>query len=106
MHLDRQRIALEGPLHRLLQPALVAALGQVDEVDEDRPAQVAQADLTGDLGCSVEIGLERRPAAAIHVYRNACGRRLDPEPPAFASGTSAASACSTCSSTSALAKAG
>ena len=36
----------------------VLALIHVDEVDDDDPAQVAQADLANDLGDGVEIGLD------------------------------------------------
>ena len=75
--------------HRLLELALdrraVAMLLHVDEVDDDEPGEVAQAQLPRDLLGGLDIGLERRlldvalarRAARVHVDRDERLGRVD-----------------------------
>ena len=75
--------------HRVLQPpldrAVVAMLFHVDEVDDDQPGEIAQAQLPRDFFGGFEIGLERglldialaRRAAGIDVDRDQRLGRVD-----------------------------
>ena len=94
-HLDPGTVGLEGLAQALLHRALMAALGHVDEVDDDEPGQIAQAELPGHLVGGLEVGLDRglvdvalaRRAAGVDVDRGegfgrvdddrAAGRELD-----------------------------
>ena len=67
---------------RLLEPLPLRPARQVDEVDDDGAAEIAQPDLARDLGRGREIDVQRRPAAAVDVDRDAGRRGLDQQPAA------------------------
>ena len=76
--LDAGAIVLEASLQPLLDRAVVALLLHVDEVDDDQPGKIAQAQLAGHFLGRLEIGLERgvldivlaRRAARVYVDRD------------------------------------
>ena len=59
-HLRRRAVAAQLLLERAHHVAPALALLHVDEVDDDDPAEVAQADLPHDLAHGVEVRLEER----------------------------------------------
>ena len=76
--LDAGAVVLEAVLQPAFDRAVVALLVHVDEVDDDQPGEVAQAELPRDLVGGLEIGLERgvldmvlaRRAAGVDVDRD------------------------------------
>ena len=58
-HLDAGAVVLERLLHRLLDLADVGGVLHVDEVDDDEPGHVAQAQLPRDFPGRLEVGVER-----------------------------------------------
>src|SRR5690606_2416710 len=58
-HLDAGAVLLQRLLEPVLDLALVARRGHVDEVDDDQPAEVAQAQLARDLVGGLEVRIER-----------------------------------------------
>ena len=69
--LDAGAVVLERVLHRLLDLTDVGAVLHVDEVDDDEPGHVAQAELAGDLARGLEVGVERRRLDAVLLGRAA-----------------------------------
>ena len=76
--LDARAVVLEALLQPALDRAVVALLVHVDEVDDDQPGEIAQAQLPRDLLGRLQIGLERgvldmvlaRGAAGVDVDRD------------------------------------
>ena len=54
---DPRAVALQRLAERLLHLVDVGGVAQVDEVDDDHPAEVAQAELARDLRHGLEVGL-------------------------------------------------
>ena len=105
--LERRRVVAERLAQRLLQPLALRPGRQVDEVDDDGAAEIAQPDLPGDLGRGREVDVQRRAAAAVDVDRDAGRRGLDQQPAAAApAAPRAPSASSSSASTPVCAKAG
>ena len=57
--LDAGAVGFQLVLDALFHGGVVATLVHVDEVDDDQPGQVAQAQLAGDLVGGLKVGLER-----------------------------------------------
>ena len=57
--LHARAVHLEGVAQAVLDGALVLRGRHVDEVDDDQAAEVAQAELAGDLVGGLEVGVER-----------------------------------------------
>ena len=72
--LDPGAIELEGVAHAVLDLALVACRAHVDEVDHHQAADVAQAQLAGDLVGRLQVGLQRR---LLDVAATGGARRVD-----------------------------
>ena len=76
--LDARPVVLQRLLQPPFDPAIVALLLHVDEVDDDQAGEVAQAQLPGDFIGGLEIGLEggvldivfARRLAGVDVDRN------------------------------------
>ena len=78
-YLHRRRVIGHGLAQRREHARARRPRRQIDEVDHDRAADPAQAQLPGDLtGCG-EVGLERLPAAAVDVDGGQRRGRLDDE---------------------------
>src|SRR5262249_43554399 len=58
--LDAGAIVLEAILEPPLDRPVVAFFIHIDEIDDDQPGEVAQAELAGDLLGGLEVGLKRR----------------------------------------------
>ncbi len=58
---DPRLVVLQGILERLFDLADVLAVAHVDEVDDDQSAQVAQPQLSADLGGGLDVGPEGGP---------------------------------------------
>src|SRR5690606_34267643 len=69
--LDARAVVLERLLHRLLDLPDVRSVLHVDEVDDDEPGHVAQAQLAGDLARRLEVGVERGRLDAVLLGRAA-----------------------------------
>ena len=59
-HLDAGAVGLQSLLHAFLDRPVVPTLVHVDEVDDDQPGKVAQAQLAGHLVGGLQVGLQRR----------------------------------------------
>ena len=69
--LNTGTVVLQRFLHRALDFAGVRMMLHVDEVDDDKASHVAQAQLTGNLACSFQIGGKRGLLNAMFFGRTA-----------------------------------
>ena len=69
--LNTGTVVLQRFLHRALDFAGVRMMLHVDEVDHDQASHVAQAQLTGNLACSFQIGRKRGLLNAMFFGRTA-----------------------------------
>ncbi len=70
--LDARLVLAHGVAQAVFDVALVLLRLHVDEVDDDQPADVAQAQLARDLVGRLEVGVERR---GLDVARRASSAR-------------------------------
>ena len=77
-NLDACAVGLELVFDQFLNSGVVATLVHVDEVDDDQPRKVTQAQLARNFGCGFKVGLERSllnaaffgRTARVHVNRD------------------------------------
>ena len=78
--LDAGAILPQRILQGALDPAIVAVVVHVDEIDDNEPCHVAKAELAGDFLGRLDVGLEggfldiifARRAAGVHIDGNKC----------------------------------